>query len=79
MMPWQGDTENMIDRFDVRANLDLIPEYNVLKNHRPEVEDDDEERQANYERYRTLVENEAAGCRFSSSCYFTNCKVNTKL
>ncbi|XP_055878569.1 CLK4-associating serine/arginine rich protein-like [Biomphalaria glabrata] len=61
MMPWQGDTENMIDRFDVRANLDLIPEYNVLKNHRPEVEDDDEERQANYERYRTLVENEAAG------------------
>lgn len=27
-MPWQGDPNNMIDRFDVRANLDIIPEYN---------------------------------------------------
>ena len=26
-MPWQGDENNMIDRFDVRANLDIIPEY----------------------------------------------------
>jgi hypothetical protein len=25
-MPWQGDTDNMIDRFDVRAHLDIIPE-----------------------------------------------------
>ncbi|XP_059420287.1 CLK4-associating serine/arginine rich protein-like [Carassius carassius] len=25
MMPWQGDTSNMIDRFDVRAHLDYIP------------------------------------------------------
>ncbi|XP_021238881.1 transcription factor RelB homolog, partial [Numida meleagris] len=27
MMPWQGDTNNMIDRFDVRAHLDYIPMY----------------------------------------------------
>lgn len=26
-MPWQGDTNNMIDRFDVRAHLDHIPDY----------------------------------------------------
>ena len=26
-MPWQGQTDNMIDRFDVRAHLDHIPEY----------------------------------------------------
>ncbi|PKU28332.1 clk4-associating serine arginine rich protein [Limosa lapponica baueri] len=26
-MPWQGDTNNMIDRFDVRAHLDYIPMY----------------------------------------------------
>ncbi|KAF3847664.1 hypothetical protein F7725_020692 [Dissostichus mawsoni] len=27
MMPWQGDANNMIDRFDVRAHLDYIPTY----------------------------------------------------
>lgn len=26
-MPWQGDANNMIDRFDVRAHLDYIPTY----------------------------------------------------
>ena len=26
-MPWQGYTNNMIDRFDVRAHLDHIPDY----------------------------------------------------
>ncbi|BFZ06978.1 hypothetical protein BsWGS_10017 [Bradybaena similaris] len=59
MMPWQGDFNNMIDRFDVRANLDHIPEY-VPDRHRVSDSNDDDERQANYERYRTLVENEAA-------------------
>ena len=28
-MPWQGDTNNMIDRFDVRAHLDHIPTYSA--------------------------------------------------
>ena len=26
-MPWQGQPDNLIDRFDVRAHLDIIPEY----------------------------------------------------
>ncbi|GFN97701.1 clk4-associating serine/arginine rich protein [Plakobranchus ocellatus] len=60
MMPWQGDSTNMIDRFDVRANLDLIPPYVPDKHAHGDVIDE-EERFGNYERYRTLVENEAAG------------------
>ena len=30
-MPWQGNSDNMIDRFDVRAHLDFIPEYDPKK------------------------------------------------
>lgn len=30
-MPWQGHADNLIDRFDVRAHLDIIPEYNSNK------------------------------------------------
>ncbi|XP_041353654.1 CLK4-associating serine/arginine rich protein-like isoform X2 [Gigantopelta aegis] len=60
MMPWQGNRDNMIDRFDVRAHLDFIPEYDPKKE-TPMKVNDDEERHLNYERYRTLVENEAAG------------------
>ncbi|KAK3716936.1 hypothetical protein RRG08_026726 [Elysia crispata] len=60
MMPWQGDNTNMIDRFDVRANLDLIPPYVPDKTSQSDALDEDE-RFGNYERYRTLVENEAAG------------------
>ncbi|GFY68305.1 hypothetical protein TNIN_364851 [Trichonephila inaurata madagascariensis] len=57
MMPWQGHVDNLIDRFDVRAHLDIIPEYNPSKN------DDvvSEDRQACYERYRTLVQNDFLG------------------
>jgi len=60
-MPWQGHHDIMIDRFDVRAHLDIIPS-------RPRKDDSDssqgsndelwEERQASYERYRILVQNE---------------------
>ncbi|XP_047997754.1 CLK4-associating serine/arginine rich protein isoform X2 [Leguminivora glycinivorella] len=59
MMPWQGDTSNMIDRFDVRAHLDYIPE---VKN--PYVAPEDlsqEERQCNYESYRILAQNAFLG------------------
>lgn len=54
-MPWQGNGEIMIDRFDARAHLDFIRE--------PKTDDEDEilsyeERQLNYERYRILVQNE---------------------
>ncbi|XP_074873879.1 CLK4-associating serine/arginine rich protein isoform X2 [Carettochelys insculpta] len=61
MMPWQGDTNNMIDRFDVRAHLDYIPMYTppVLNPISPEQESD--ERKCNYERYRGLVQNDFAG------------------
>ncbi|GFS04215.1 CLK4-associating serine/arginine rich protein [Elysia marginata] len=62
MMPWQGDATNMIDRFDVRANLDLIPPYVPDRSNLSDALDE-EERFGNYERYRTLVENEAAGCK----------------
>merc|ERR1711955_176978 len=60
MMPWQGDTTNMIDRFDVRAHLDIIPpeKPNPVELSKSE---ENEERKANYERYRILVENECAG------------------
>ncbi|XP_044290695.1 CLK4-associating serine/arginine rich protein isoform X1 [Varanus komodoensis] len=61
MMPWQGDTNNMIDRFDVRAHLDHIPMYTppLLNPISPEQESD--ERKCNYERYRGLVQNDFAG------------------
>ncbi|XP_066540990.1 CLK4-associating serine/arginine rich protein isoform X1 [Hoplias malabaricus] len=60
MMPWQGDTNNMIDRFDVRAHLDYIPTFtpSLLNNSTPEQES--EERKCNYERYRGLVQNDFA-------------------
>ncbi|XP_030622030.1 CLK4-associating serine/arginine rich protein isoform X2 [Chanos chanos] len=60
MMPWQGDTNNMIDRFDVRAHLDYIPTYTppLLNTVTPEQES--EERKCNYERYRGLVQNDFA-------------------
>lgn len=59
MMPWQGDTNNMIDRFDVRAHLDYIPEVKY-----PDIPPEDlcpEERQCNYERYRILAQNAFLG------------------
>ncbi|GCB60015.1 hypothetical protein scyTo_0014095 [Scyliorhinus torazame] len=61
MMPWQGDTNNMIDRFDVRAHLDYILEYTppFLSALSPEYDSD--ERKCNYERYRGLVQNDFAG------------------
>lgn len=58
-MQWQGDPSNMIDRFDVRAHLDYIPEITI-----PEVPPEDlvtEERHCNYERYRILAQNAFLG------------------
>ncbi|EHB18931.1 Splicing factor, arginine/serine-rich 16 [Heterocephalus glaber] len=68
MMPWQGDTSNMIDRFDVRAHLDHIPDYTppLLTTISPEQESD--ERKCNYERYRGLVQNDFAG--ISEQCLY---------
>lgn len=58
MMPWQGDTDNLIDRFDVRAHLDIIPYSSSSEDLKPSSEELSEERQINYERYRTLVQND---------------------
>lgn len=58
-MPWQGDINNMIDRFDVRAHLDIIPE--VKAPYVPPEELNQEERQCNYERYRILAQNAFLG------------------
>ncbi|XP_066935971.1 CLK4-associating serine/arginine rich protein-like [Clytia hemisphaerica] len=60
LVPWQGDPEVMIDRFDVRAHLDFIPE----KVNKPEEKSEEDEklaRKCNYESYRTLVQIDATG------------------
>ena len=51
-MPWRGDKENLIDRFDVRANLDHISE---TKPQPLQLSKDEmiEERRCNYERYKS--------------------------
>lgn len=59
-VPWQGQQDNLIDRFDVRAHLDHIPPVNKTN---AEGADGDseltlEERQLNYERYRILAQND---------------------
>ena len=53
-MPWQGNSEIMIDRFDVRAHLDYIPEVAKSESYPDESRD---MRPTNYERYRILIQN----------------------
>ena len=36
-MPWQGNAEISIDRFDVRAHLDYIADVKIEENTYPEV------------------------------------------
>lgn len=57
-MPWQGQCDNLIDRFDVRAHLDYIPPVTKASD-TEEVTND--ERQCNYERYRILAQNDFLG------------------
>ncbi|XP_055632956.1 CLK4-associating serine/arginine rich protein isoform X2 [Toxorhynchites rutilus septentrionalis] len=61
-MPWQGQKDNLIDRFDVRAHLDYIPSV-TSKPDQPVEDDvlDMEERSMNYERFRVLAQNEFLG------------------
>lgn len=56
-MPWQGHTDNLIDRFDVRSQLDYIPPVKKME----EEELSYEERQINYERYRIIAQNSFLG------------------
>lgn len=58
-MPWQGNEDNLIDRFDVRAHLDWIPE--PLDTIDVDVALTNEDRHINYERYRIIVQNEFLG------------------
>lgn len=62
-MPWQGNTDVMIDRFDVRAHLDIIPEVRTAET--PNEDLSYEERQINYERYRILVQNDFFSSEYS--------------
>ena len=56
-MPWQGNKEIKIDRFDGRAHLDLIADCPTdIKD--PENETTRENRDINYERYRILIQND---------------------
>lgn len=57
MMPWQGQQDNLIDRFDVRAHLDYIPPVKKEE----EIELSQDERQLNYERYRIIAQNSFLG------------------
>ncbi|XP_054262730.1 CLK4-associating serine/arginine rich protein [Macrosteles quadrilineatus] len=59
MMSWQGNHDILIDRFDVRAHLDFIPENTSKKDEDDEVSQ--EERYINYERYRILAQNDFLG------------------
>lgn len=66
-MPWQGNKDNMIDRFDVRAHLDMIPDHQSG----PEVVGKEENlSMLNYERYRILIQNEATKSSFLKSYGF---------
>ncbi|XP_040581820.1 CLK4-associating serine/arginine rich protein isoform X1 [Lepeophtheirus salmonis] len=56
MMPWQGQKDNLIDRFDGRAHLDFIPE--VVGSPSKEEDNHKEMRLTNYERYRILIQND---------------------
>lgn len=56
----------MIDRFDVRAHLDEIaPKAQSGDEEENEPNLDWDDRQANYERFRTLVQNDFMG----SACF----------
>lgn len=57
-MPWQGQHDNLIDRFDVRAHLDYIPPIVKAKDSEETCQ---EERQCNYESYRILAQNDFLG------------------
>ena len=62
---WRGDDNTIIDRFDARSHLDYLVEYEDPSGEEPPETLDNEERMLNYERYRTLVQNEAVGSKFN--------------
>lgn len=62
-MPWQGNADNLIDRFDVRAHLDIIPEWqNTNSGGKSQSALEEEQNPGiNYERYRILIQSDLSG------------------
>lgn len=63
LVPWLGDGDNLIDRFDVRAHLDHIPSTQDVPigcEQEPELTKN-QTCQLNYYRYRKLVQNDFLG------------------
>lgn len=58
-MPWQGQKDNLIDRFDVRAHLDYIVPSKKEETQEEKITEQD--RLVNYESYRVLAQNEFLG------------------
>ncbi|XP_019851575.1 PREDICTED: CLK4-associating serine/arginine rich protein-like isoform X1 [Amphimedon queenslandica] len=58
MIPWQGDEDNLISRYDVRIHMDIIPDYSKLPEIELSGEEKYEETKINYERYRSVIINE---------------------
>eukprot|EP01105_Mastigella_eilhardi_P026469 TRINITY_DN7707_c0_g1_i1.p1 TRINITY_DN7707_c0_g1~~TRINITY_DN7707_c0_g1_i1.p1 ORF type:complete len:358 (-),score=110.36 TRINITY_DN7707_c0_g1_i1:1618-2664(-) len=78
LMPWQGHRDNMIDRFDGRALLDIIPVFDKQQQQREMYITDEEaeqEAELNYERFHNLVENAIRGVEGTAAV----ASVSTKL
>jgi splicing factor, arginine/serine-rich 16 len=60
-MPWQGQKDNLIDRFDVRAHLDYIPPQQKKEEDQQQEKVSEQERQVNYECFRVLAQNDFLG------------------
>jgi arginine/serine-rich splicing factor 16 len=63
-MPWQGHPDVLIDRFDVRAHLDYIPDNSPHTESATNEELSREDRLVNYERYRIIVQNDFLGSKY---------------
>lgn len=63
LIPWNGKEDNLIDRFDGRALLDMIREYNSSHmQQREKTEEEDElEVMVNFQRYRDLIKQRRRG------------------
>ncbi|XP_024388950.1 uncharacterized protein [Physcomitrium patens] len=65
LIPWNGKEDNLIDRFDGRALLDVIREYNssaFQHLQREKTEEEDElEVMVNFQRYRDLIKQRRRG------------------
>lgn len=62
LIPWNGKEDNLIDRFDGRALLDMVREYNPSFHQREKTEEEDElEVMVNFQRYRDLIKQRRRG------------------